>query len=126
MPNTYGAGADGNLPADMGEVEIPDVQVTIRSSQNMLQFRELTVSVHTMLSSRASKFDSSHLDFFTPQADTLTKLVRLPGIVINASQLSSRASTLSLQCKGCRSTRVIAQPGGGVGQDRSLPRKCDA
>lgn len=64
MPNTYGAGADGNLPADMGEVEIPDVQVTIRSSQNMLQFRELTVSVHKMLLLRASKPDSSHLDFF--------------------------------------------------------------
>jgi hypothetical protein len=29
----------------MGELEIPDVQVTIKSGQNMLQFRELTVSL---------------------------------------------------------------------------------
>lgn len=30
---------------DAGELEIPDVQVTIRSSQDMLQFRDLTVSI---------------------------------------------------------------------------------
>ncbi|KAH8089163.1 MCM2/3/5 family-domain-containing protein [Filobasidium floriforme] len=104
--NAYGGASNGNLGAngvagDLGEMEIPDVQVTIRSGQNMLQFRELT-------------------------ANTLTKLVRLPGIVINASQLSSRATTLFLQCKGCRSTRMLNQPGGGVGTDRSLPRRCDA
>lgn len=29
---------------DAGELEIPDVQVTIKSSQDMLQFRDLTVS----------------------------------------------------------------------------------
>lgn len=47
--NAYGGASNGNLGAngvagDLGEMEIPDVQVTIRSGQNMLQFRELTVS----------------------------------------------------------------------------------
>ena len=50
--NAYGSAPNGNLGAngtlgDMGELEIPDVQVTIRSGQNMLQFRELTVSLHS-------------------------------------------------------------------------------
>ena len=33
----------GGQGLDAGELEIPDVQVTIRSSQDMLQFRDLTV-----------------------------------------------------------------------------------
>ena len=41
--NAYG-GASNGIAGDLGEMEIPDVQVTIRSGQNMLQFRELTVS----------------------------------------------------------------------------------
>ncbi|KAK4689763.1 DNA replication licensing factor MCM5, partial [Tremellales sp. Uapishka_1] len=80
---------------------IPEMQVTIRSGMNMLQFRELT-------------------------ADTLTTLVRLPGIVINASQLSSRATELHLLCKGCRSTKIVKVAGGMGGDRAGLPRKCDA
>ncbi|KAG6866855.1 hypothetical protein C0991_008791 [Blastosporella zonata] len=84
---------------------IPKVQVTLRSGLNLLQFRELT-------------------------ADTMNKLVRIPGIVISASVLSSRATKLHLQCRACRSTKII-YPGGGMGgvgggSDRGLPRVCDA
>ncbi|KAL5535173.1 MCM5 [Sanghuangporus sanghuang] len=84
---------------------IPTVQVTIKSGLNMLQFRNLS-------------------------ADTLHKLVRVPGIVISTSVLSSRATKLHLQCRGCRSTKDIYPPGGlggiGGGADRGLPRQCDA
>ncbi|KAF8078299.1 MCM2/3/5 family-domain-containing protein [Lyophyllum atratum] len=84
---------------------IPKVQVTLRSGLNMLQFRELT-------------------------ADTMNKLVRIPGIVISASVLSSRATKLHLQCRACRSTKIVHPAGGmggvGGGSDRGLPRFCDA
>lgn len=84
---------------------IPKVQVTIQSALNMLQFRELT-------------------------ANTMNKLVRIPGIVISASVLSSRATKLHLQCRSCRSTKIIYPSGGmggvGGGSDRGLPRICDA
>jgi DNA replication licensing factor MCM5 len=84
---------------------IPKVQVTLRSGLNMLQFRELT-------------------------ANTMNKLVRIPGIVISASVLSSRATKLHLQCRACRSTKMIHPSGGmggvGGGSDRGLPRVCDA
>ncbi|KAF9459421.1 MCM2/3/5 family-domain-containing protein [Collybia nuda] len=84
---------------------IPKVQVTLRSGLNMLQFRELT-------------------------ANTMNKLVRIPGIVISASVLSSRATKLHLQCRACRSTKMIYPSAGmggvGGGSDRGLPRVCDA
>ncbi|ORY29998.1 MCM2/3/5 family-domain-containing protein [Naematelia encephala] len=83
------------------EQVLPDMQVTIRSGMNLLQFRELT-------------------------ANTLTTLVRLPGIVINASQLSSRATELHLQCKGCRSVKTVKVPSTLGGEKAALPRRCDA
>ncbi|RSH93859.1 minichromosome maintenance protein 5 [Saitozyma podzolica] len=80
---------------------VPDMQVTIRSGMNLLQFRDLT-------------------------ANTLTTLVRLPGIVINASQLSSRATQLHLQCKGCRTVKTVKVPSTLGGEKAALPRRCDA
>ncbi|TXT13612.1 hypothetical protein VHUM_00979 [Vanrija humicola] len=80
---------------------VPEMQVTLKSGMNMFQFRQLT-------------------------ADTLTTLVRLPGIVINASQLSARATELHLQCKSCRTVKVVKVPGGMGGERAALPRRCDA
>ncbi|KAF8482146.1 MCM-domain-containing protein [Russula ochroleuca] len=84
---------------------IPKIQISVKSGLNMLQFRELT-------------------------ADTMNKLIRIPGIVISASVLSSRATKLHLQCRACRSIKVIYPAGGlgglGGGAERGLPRMCDA
>jgi DNA replication licensing factor MCM5 len=70
------------------------------------------------------------LQFRDLTANTMNKLVRIPGIVISASVLSSRATKLHLQCRACRSTKMIYPPGGlggvGGGSDRGLPRVCDA
>ncbi|KIO02322.1 hypothetical protein M404DRAFT_147833 [Pisolithus tinctorius Marx 270] len=84
---------------------IPRIQIMMQSGLNMQRFRDLT-------------------------ADTMNKLVRVPGIVISASVLSSRATKLHLQCRACKSTKIIYPPGGlgglGGGSDRGLPRTCDA
>jgi DNA replication licensing factor MCM5 len=80
---------------------VSEMQATIKTGQNMIQFRELT-------------------------AEKLTQLVRLPGIVINASQLSSRATELQLQCKACRSVKAV-KVGQSLGAEKTaLPRRCDA
>ncbi|KAG8759606.1 minichromosome maintenance protein 5 [Serendipita sp. 396] len=88
-----------------GEKELPEVQIMVKSGLNMLQFRDLT-------------------------ADTFTKLVRIPGIVISTSTLQSRATKLHLKCRSCGSIKIMhAPPGlGGVGGgfDKGLPRVCDA
>jgi DNA replication licensing factor MCM5 len=70
------------------------------------------------------------LQFRDLTADTMNKLIRIPGIVISASVLSSRATKLHLQCRACRSIKML-YPGGGLGglgggADRGLPRVCDA
>lgn len=70
------------------------------------------------------------LQFRDLTANTLNKLVRIPGIVISTSVLSSRATKLHLQCRACRSTKIIYPPSGlggvGSGSDRGLPRRCEA
>ncbi|KAJ6501662.1 MCM-domain-containing protein [Mycena vitilis] len=84
---------------------IPGIQIHLRSGLNMLQFRDLA-------------------------ANTMNKLVRIPGIVISASVLSSRATKLHLQCRSCGNTQDINPSGGmggvGGGSDRGLPRVCAA
>ncbi|OXG91458.1 minichromosome maintenance protein 5 (cell division control protein 46) [Cryptococcus neoformans A2-102-5] len=92
--------AQNGQPSLVAE-EVPDMQVAIKSGMNLLQFRQLN-------------------------ANTLTTLVRLPGIVINASQLSSRATELALQCKGCRSVKHVKVSGAIGGERAALPRRCDA
>jgi len=83
----------------------PQIQISIKSGLNMLQFRDLT-------------------------AETMNKLIRIPGIVISASVLSSRATKLHLECRACRTIKKIYPAGGlgglGGGAERGLPRVCDA
>lgn len=57
-------------------------------------------------------------------ADKIAHLVRVPGIVIGASTLASRATQLSLMCRNCMSTKIMTLHGGFGGF--TLPRVCDA
>lgn len=56
-------------------------------------------------------------------ADKIAELVRVPGIVIGASTLASRATSLSLMCRNCKSTKIMTLHGGFGGFN--LPRSCD-
>lgn len=84
---------------------IPSIQILVKSGLNLQQFRDLS-------------------------ANTMNKLVRIPGIVIAASVLSSRATRLHLQCRACRSSKIVYPQGGlgglGGGAERGLPRVCEA
>ena len=97
-------GGSNEKPEDVTD-SIPKLQISVKSGLNMLQFRDLT-------------------------ADTMNKLIRIPGIVISASVLSSRATKLHLQCRACRSVKTIYPAAGlgglGGGAERGLPRVCDA
>ncbi|TFL06506.1 MCM-domain-containing protein [Pterulicium gracile] len=88
----------------IAEDSVAQIQVTIKTGLNMLQFKDLT-------------------------ATSMNKLVRVPGIVISASILSARATKLHLQCRTCHSTKDIypSQGMGGVGggSNRGLPRVCE-
>ncbi|CAD6890715.1 unnamed protein product [Tilletia controversa] len=79
--------------------EAPECQVTLLSSVNLLAMRDL-------------------------HADSISHLVRIPGIVIGATTLASRATSLLIRCRDCGSTRQLPIYGGFGGF--TLPRYCDA
>ncbi|KAI6382184.1 minichromosome maintenance protein 5 [Pyricularia grisea] len=54
---------------------------------------------------------------------TISRLVRVPGIVIGASVMSSKANSLTIQCRNCGHTSDIPVSGGFTGV--TLPRRCD-
>ncbi|KAI5854334.1 MCM2/3/5 family-domain-containing protein [Tricharina praecox] len=76
----------------------PDCQVILHSNTNLISIRDL---------------DASHI----------SKLVRIPGIVIGASTMSSKAIELQIMCRNCQTTKRIPVQGGFTGV--SLPRTCD-
>ncbi|KAI8335322.1 MCM2/3/5 family-domain-containing protein [Chlamydoabsidia padenii] len=85
-------------PGTVDESDIPDCQVTLTSDANVIQIRDL---------------NSTYIG----------KLVRIPGIVIGASTLSSRATYVNIMCRSCRHTKIVPVNGGFSGI--TLPRACD-
>ncbi|KAI1103273.1 MCM-domain-containing protein [Jackrogersella minutella] len=55
-------------------------------------------------------------------SETIARLVRVPGIVIGASVMSSKATELLVQCRNCLHTQMIPVLGGFTGV--TLPRTC--
>ncbi|KAF4581844.1 DNA replication licensing factor mcm5 [Ophiocordyceps camponoti-floridani] len=53
----------------------------------------------------------------------ISRLVRVPGIVIGASVMSSKATELQVQCRSCAHQQTVHALGGFSGV--SLPRQCD-
>ena len=100
---------------------VPEIQLQLRSGSRLMQFRELGVSLAP--SSSFNPRPNILRDALScTQATNISRLVRLPGIVISASTLSSRAIRLSLQCKSCRHVMSMEVQGGFSGFQ--LPRKC--
>ncbi|KAK2794580.1 minichromosome maintenance protein 5 [Onygenales sp. PD_12] len=79
------------------DIELPEHQLLLHSSVSHITIRDLN-------------------------ATNISHLVRIPGIVIGASTLSSKATRIHLQCKGCQATENITLEGGFSGV--SLPRIC--
>jgi len=54
---------------------------------------------------------------------SLSKLVKVSGIVISAAQLGAKATTVHIMCKSCRHTKTLPVNSGFTGIQ--LPQKCD-
>lgn len=76
----------------------PECQLILHSSANLISIRDLNASY-------------------------ISKLVRIPGIVIGASTLSSKVTLMSIMCRNCRNSKTIPVAGGFAGV--ALPRTCD-
>ncbi|CAO3617003.1 unnamed protein product [Cunninghamella echinulata] len=86
-------------PGTISNADVPDCQVTLTSDANVTQIRDLN-------------------------SNYIGKLVRIPGIVIGASTLSSRATYVNIMCRSCRHVKLIPVGGGFAGI--TLPRTCDS
>ena len=64
----------------------------------------------------------SHVSIRDLDATNVSHLVRIPGIVIGASVLSSKATMVTIECRSCANTDRIVVDGGIAGI--TLPRTC--
>ncbi|KAI9889909.1 MAG: minichromosome maintenance protein 5 [Vezdaea aestivalis] len=64
----------------------------------------------------------SHISIRDLNADNISHLVRIPGIVIGASTLSSKAINLSIRCRSCQDVQNMPVTGGFSAA--TLPRVC--
>ncbi|ODQ63229.1 component of the hexameric MCM complex [Nadsonia fulvescens var. elongata DSM 6958] len=89
----------GNLRSEGTDTDIPPCQVLLTSDANITSIRDL-------------------------KATHISKLVRIPGIIISASTLSSKATVVYLMCRSCRHILKV-DVGSGFGPVRA-PRNCQA
>ncbi|XP_063539296.1 DNA replication licensing factor Mcm5 [Cydia strobilella] len=86
-------------PRPVGEETVEDIQVLLSSDAHTSNLREL-------------------------KSETVSRLVKIPGIVISASGIKAKATKISIQCRSCRNVipNLPVKPGleGYV-----MPRKCN-
>ncbi|GFX66513.1 DNA replication licensing factor mcm5-A [Trichonephila clavipes] len=87
-------------PRPVGEEEIQDIQVTLRSNADPILLRDLK---------------SNHI----------SKLVQIPGIIIAASNVQAKATCISIQCRSCKEIvpKIKIKPGL---DGYNLPRRCNS
>nr|XP_023685586.1 DNA replication licensing factor MCM5 [Paramormyrops kingsleyae] len=87
-------------PRPVGEEQVQDIQVMLKSDAHAASIRNL-------------------------KSDQVSRLVKVPGIVISTTAVRAKATKVCLQCRGCRSviSNIPLPPGL---QGYALPRKCNA
>jgi DNA replication licensing factor MCM5 len=85
-------------PRPLGEEEVEDIQIMLKSNANPMLIRQLK-SLH------------------------MAQLVKVPGIIINASAVKAKATHITIQCRNCRNyqSNIPIRPGL---EGYTLPRKC--
>jgi len=75
--------------------------------------------IHVSLCSEAAATSARDL-----KSDQVSKLVKIPGIVVAASGVKAKATHISIQCRSCRTTIPDIQIKAGF-EGYQLPRKCN-
>lgn len=85
-------------PRPKGEEELHDIQVMLNSDANPAELRSL-------------------------KSEEMSRLVKIPGIVIAASAIRAKATRISIQCRSCRNyiNNIHVKPGL---EGYAMPRKC--
>ncbi|KAG9335923.1 hypothetical protein JZ751_003480 [Albula glossodonta] len=97
-------------PRPVGEEVVQDIQVMLKSDAHPASIRSLKVSVR----GRGA----------VCRSEQVSRLVKIPGIVISSTAVRAKATRVCLQCRGCRSviSNIPLPPGL---QGYALPRKCN-
>lgn len=87
-------------PRPEGEDDVADIQILLRSDAHPVAMRDI-------------------------KSDQVSRLVKVPGIVISASGIKAKATSIALQCRSCRETvpDVPVRPGL---EGYALPRRCNS
>ncbi|XP_061436243.1 DNA replication licensing factor MCM5 [Lethenteron reissneri] len=87
-------------PRPAGEEQVQDIQVMLRSEANPSCVRNL-------------------------KSEQMAKLVKIPGIIIAATAVRSKATRIAIQCRSCRNTinNIPVKPGL---EGYAMPRKCNS
>ncbi len=86
-------------PRPEGEENVEKIQVTLRSEANSTSIRDLSSAM-------------------------VSKLVKIPGIVVAASGIKSKATKISIQCRSCRTVIPNIEVRPGL-EGYAMPRKCN-
>ncbi|KAH8430665.1 minichromosome maintenance protein 5 [Aspergillus melleus] len=80
--------------------------------------RDIQLPTHQLLLHSSA----THISIRDLNATNISHLVRIPGIVIGASTISSKATIVHIRCKNCDHSDNLSVEGGFAGL--SLPRRC--
>ncbi|KAJ5907165.1 DNA replication licensing factor mcm5 [Penicillium subrubescens] len=104
-------------PADI----IPLFEAALQECTKRIVFpgqQDITLPSHQLLLHSSA----THISIRDLNATNVSHLVRIPGIVIGASTISSKATTVHIRCKTCDHSENLTVDGGFSGL--SLPRQC--
>jgi len=87
-------------PRPVGEEEVQDIQITLHSEANPISLRDM-------------------------KSEHVSRLVKIPGIIISASAIRVKATHITLMCRGCKNTQPNIKLKPGL-EGYPLPRTCNA
>ncbi|KAL5355662.1 MCM2/3/5 family-domain-containing protein [Aspergillus floccosus] len=104
-------------PADI----IPLFEAALKQCTQRIVYpsqRDIALPPHQLLLHSSA----THISIRDLNATNISHLVRIPGIVIGASTISSKATVVHIRCKSCDHSDNITVEGGFAGL--TLPRRC--
>lgn len=101
------------------EEEVQDVQILINSKANATNIRDLKVYF-------SSCFLNVNLlrNCIRLQSDSVSRLVKIAGIIISASGIKAKATKISIQCRTCGNVIPNLPINSGF-EGYAMPRKCN-
>lgn len=107
-------------PRPESEEEVQDIQILVRSNANPTNIRDLKVCRCQPVVQQLK------IDFlsFLLQSESVSRLVKIAGIIISASGIKAKATTMSIQCRSCNEVIPNLKVNPGL-EGFAMPRKCN-